>query len=374
MATLTRSIWHLLLAASLLWMVGGAFITSDAYEGGSVGSDVATGIQSLASGANIDISAPISSPLAFVLTGLPLALLSLFFILRNRRKNASRSRNDGKPNLRRQTIMVTILALIFALALWNIGDIERGLRQAGVPLADQVDDISVSVIGYPVRLFVTFVHEAGHTLAALLTGGQVQGFEVMPDGSGMASVAGGSVALIAPAGYLGAALLGSLLFFLTNRIPRWTRGLSFVMGLAIVILTLAFALPGDGRSATALIVGIGFGVGLMAMGWFAPRIVNVFALNTLAILTGLNAVFDLWAIITNPAAGSELALNDAARFSQEITPLLSPAVVASLWAAIAVGMLLVAMYFGLIKQVSGELRDAVNGGVDKTKKTSAAEN
>ena len=89
--------------------------------------------------------------------------------------------------------------------------------------------------------------------------------------SGSAMVRGGSVALIAPAVYLGAALFGSLLFFLTNRIPRWTRGLSFVIGIAIIVLTLAFAMPNSERSPTALIVGIGFGVGLMALGWFAPR-------------------------------------------------------------------------------------------------------
>ena len=370
MRALTRSVWAWTLLASVLWMIGGTFITSDAFDQGRVGSEVTSGLKSLASGASIQVANEIPLPLFFLLTGLPFALVSLYFLWRRSRGNAASAASSERSKLRRQTIMVTILALIFALALWNIGDVERGLRRAGVPGAEQVDDLSASLIVYPVRLFVTFVHEAGHSLAALLTGGQVAGFEVSPDGSGSAMISGGSIALIAPAGYLGAALFGSLLFFLTNRIPRWTRGLSFVIGIAIIALTLAFAMPNGERSPTALIVGIGFGVGLMALGWFAPRMVNVFVLNTLAFLTGLNAVFDILLLVRFPDAGNGVAVNDAARFSQEVTwDALPPAMVALIWAACAVAMLGCAIYFGLIKQVSGEIKNVVNGG--KTKPAAA---
>ena len=134
-------------------------------------------------------------------------------------------------------------------------------------------------------------------------GGIVEGFTVSPNGSGVALVAGGNIALIAPAGYLGAALFGTVLFFLTSRKPQWTRGMSVAIGIAIVALTLSFATPDAEQNLTALIIGIGFGVGLIALGAFAPRVVTVFLLNTLAILTGLNAVFDLWRVVryANPA-------------------------------------------------------------------------
>ncbi|MCY3780602.1 MAG: M50 family metallopeptidase [Chloroflexi bacterium] len=351
----------MILLASIVWMVGGIFITSGAFEDGQIGGDVADGIQSLASGLSVGIPADFPLPLLFLVTGLPLALVSLLFLRRRKGSPAKSESESAAPNLRRQTIVVTVLALIVALLIWNIQDVERVLRQSGVEGVEAVDDLTMSVIGYPVRLFVTFVHEAGHSLAALLTGGRVSGFEVDLNGSGRANVSGGSIALIAPAGYLGAALFGSLLFFLTNRIPKWTRGLSFLVGLAIIALTLAYAMPSGERDATALIIGIGFGVGLIALGWFAPRIVNVFVLNTLAILTGLNAVFDVWHLVLNPGAGTESAVNDAVRFSSDVTPLLPPAVVAFMWAVIAVAMLAFAMYFGLIKQVRGELAEVVNG-------------
>lgn len=351
---------------SIIWMVGGTFVTSDAFDEGKLGSDMTNGIQSLATDANIEIPAELPLPLVFVITGLPLALMSLIFLRLNSGSSPTSEAAPSTPNLRRQTIVVTVLALIFALFLWNMRDIERVFRQPDGTIVTQSNTINASAITFPVRLFVTFVHEAGHSLATLLTGGQVDGFEVSLDGSGSARVSGGSIALIAPAGYLGAALFGSLLFFLTNRIPQWTRGLSFLVGLAIIALTLAYAMPSGERDATALIIGIAFGVGLIALGWFAPRIINVFVLNTLAILTGLNAVFDVWHLVLNPGAGAGSAVNDAARFSSEVTPLLPPAVVAFMWAAIAVAMLAAAMYFGLVKQVGGELAGVANGQ-NKTK-------
>lgn len=352
-----RIFWGIILLLSILWILVGSVITSDAIDSGSVGIDLTDGIKSLASDINVEVPSEFPLPLAFIVSGLPLAAISLLFLWRSGKARSTSAVSAAGGNIRRQTILITILALVFALLLWNIRDVEQLVRQSDGTIVTQSESLSVSAITYPVRLFVTFVHEAGHSLAALLTGGEVSGFKLSPDGSGQAQVAGGSLALIAPAGYLGAALFGSLLFYVTNRIPKWTRGLSLLMGLAIIALSLSYALPDQAGNVTALITGIGFGVGLIALGWFAPRTINVFLLTTLAILTGLNAVFDLWLLVRNPGVGA--GANDAARFSSEITPLLPTAVVAFLWAAIAVVMLLAAMYFGLIKQVGGEIGEVV---------------
>ena len=225
-------------------------------------------------------------------------------------------------------------------------------------IVSQGGAVNASLITYPVRLFVTFVHEASHALAGLLSGGTVEGFTVSPNGSGVARISGGNIALIAPAGYLGAAFFGTALFFITSRKPAWTRGMSIAIGLAIVGLTLVFARPDAEQNLTVFIVGIGFGVGLIALGAFAPRVVTVFLLNTLAILTGLNAVFDLWHIVRNPGPASGDVISDAARFSAEVTPILSPVMVAFMWALIAVVMLSAAMYFGLVKPVGKEISQA----------------
>ncbi len=348
--------WGTLLLLSIIWIAAGIFFTSDAFNGGSLGEDVTSGVKSLAGSVDVVLPAAYSPALIFLVTGLPVAALSLFFYSRNRRAISVTRSSASDGNIRRQTIAVTLLALIVALFIWNMRDVENAVRSTN----SAATGFNLSVVTYPVRLFVTYVHEAGHSLAALLTGGQVQGFEVNPDGSGVAVVNGGNIALIAPAGYLGAALFGSLLFFLTNRIPKWTSGLAFLLGLSIIALTLSYALPSAERGPTALIVGIGFGVGLIALGWQAPRLVNVFLLNTLAILTALNAVFDLRLLVQNADALSAVGKNDAAQFSEQVTPLLPASVVAAIWAAVAFCMLGAAVYFGLIKQVGGELSSAVS--------------
>lgn len=243
--------------------------------------------------------------------------------------------------IRRQSLFITVLAFVVAYVLWNVRELE--------------------VIVYPLRLFVTYVHEASHSLAALITGGAVEGFTVSANGSGLAITAGGSRAFILPAGYLGAALFGSMLFFLTNRIPHWVRGLSIFIGGFMVIFTILFARPDEGGALTALVIGLGFGVVMILMGWKAPRIVNQFVLNTLAVMTALNAVLDVWFLVGNSDASRGAIRNDASAFASEVTPLLSGSIIAFIWSIAAVIMFGVAIYFGMIKPLRQELSDTVAG-------------
>lgn len=353
-----RFIWGLLLLLAIGWMVAGSLLTSGAFDSGSVGDDVADEIKSLATAMDVELAAEFPLPLVFVISGLPVALLSLFFVWRNQRAIRAGAPASHERIVRRQTIIITILALIFVLFLWNMPDLEQRVVPQNDAAISPGSAINASVITYPVRLFVTFVHEAGHALAGLISGGQVEGFTVSPDGSGLARISGGNIALIAPAGYLGAALFGAALFLVTSRKPQWTRSLSVAIGLSIVVLTLSFARPDARHNLTALIVGIGFGGGLVALGAFAPRVITVFLLNTLAILTGLNSVFDLWNVVRNPNPLPGGPVNDAANFSAQVTPLLPAAVVAFMWALIAVVMLSAAIYFGLVKPVGGEISQA----------------
>lgn len=356
-----RFFWGLVLLLAIGWMVAGTLLTSDAVDSGEVGDRVSSEVQTLVSGLDVQQVADFPLPLVFVLSGLPIALVALFFLWRNHLAIRGAASVSYEQVLRRQTILITIVALIVALFLWNMPDVEQRVVQRDGAIVTQTSAFNASIITYPVRLFVTFVHEAGHALAGLLSGGSVEGFTVSPDGSGVARIAGGNIALIAPAGYLGAALFGAMLFFVTSRKPQWTRGLAVAIGFSIVVLTLSFATPDAEQNRTAQVVGIGFGLGLIALGAFAPRAITVFLLNTLAILTGLNAVFDLWSVVRNPNPAPGGALNDAANFSAQVTPLLPAAVVALMWALIALGMLSAAIYYGLVKQVGGEISQAVRG-------------
>lgn len=353
----TRLIWVLLLLASIAWIGLGSYLTSEQFDNGNLGSELSSEIQSLGSEIQVDALGQLPLPVFFFATGLPFALIAIFFLWRNIKQNAGTRSTDADAVLRRRALMVSLLALLFALFLWNIGD---RTGQAGAGANADFLTATLAPLLWPVRLFVTFVHEAGHSLAALITGGEVIGFTISPNGSGLARTAGGYPALILPAGYLGAALFGSLLFFLSSRNPKWTRGLSVFLGLSIIILTVFFSERDANGNITVQLVGIGFGVAMVALGWLAPRIINVFLLNTLAILTGLNAVMDLSYLVRNPGAGIGDVMNDAAAFAAEYTPLLPASVVAFIWSAVAVLMLGAAVYFGLFKPAGGEISDVVN--------------
>ncbi len=232
----------------------------------------------------------------------------------------------------RRTLLIVAVAVVIVFILWNVPQLDTLL--------------------YPFRLFVTYVHEAGHGLAALLTGGRFLRFEIYANGAGQAITAGGSRALILPAGYLGAALFGAVLFYLVNRL-RHTQVIAFILGLLLVALSLAFG----HSSVTALLVGIAFGAILIGLAYKANRTINALVLNVLAILTGLNAVLDVVFLVSNSQVGMGNLRNDAAAFSAEIFPLVPAAVWALVWVVLAVFMLGLAVWYAVVRP----LRRAIQG-------------
>ena len=247
--------------------------------------------------------------------------------------------NTEKPKrYRRQALGMTALALVVVAVLWNVPQLD--------------------FIVYPLRLFVTYVHEAGHSLMAILTGGKVLGFFVSPNGSGVATTAGGARALILPAGYLGAAFFGSMLFYLVNRFPRMANGLAAVLGVGMVLFTVMFARPDDSGMPVALAVGTIFGMLMMFIGLRANSLITMLLLNVLAVMTALNAVLDVWMLTQFIGATRGEVHNDAVAFSESITPLVPPTVVATIWMVIAGAMFAVAVWYGVVKPLKREVNDS----------------
>lgn len=225
---------------------------------------------------------------------------------------------------RQRNLLIVAVAVVIVFILWNVPQLDGLL--------------------YPFRLFVTYVHEAGHGLMATLTGGHFLRFEILPGGSGQAITAGGSRALILPAGYLGAALFGAALFYAVNRF-RYARAIAFALGVGLIVLSLAF-----GRfSLTALLVGIAFGAVLIGLAYKASREINALVLNVLAILTGLNAVLDVVFLVSNSSAALGSVRNDAAAFSAEVFPLVPAPVWALIWVVLALLMLGLAVWYGVVR-------------------------
>ena len=159
---------------------------------------------------------------------------------------------------------------------------------------------------YPIRLFVTFIHEGCHVLASLLTNSAIYSLTVAPDTSGAVFAAPDSAVaalIISSAGYVGAAAFGTLLLILIRRAVQARIVLAATAGF-ITLLTLIFglALPmWNFTRAELSVFGIAFTVisgllisgGLFTIARFASRKVAAFFLSFLAVQCLLNALFDL---------------------------------------------------------------------------------
>jgi hypothetical protein len=113
---------------------------------------------------------------------------------------------------------------------------------------------------YPFELFVTYIHEICHGLAALLTGGRFVQFTVAPNGSGQALTAGGWRWAISSAGYVGSALIGGLLLIVAASRGS-AQGVLFWLGVLLGIACLIWA-----RNLFGFGVGLLMAAALMAAG------------------------------------------------------------------------------------------------------------
>jgi hypothetical protein len=196
-------------------------------------------------------------------------------------------------------------------------------------------------LNYPFRLLLTIVHELGHGLAALLTGGSFARFVIFPNGAGLAYTAGGWRLVIIPAGYLGLTLFGAGLILL-GRSHRSSRIAMGVMGSLMFLLSIRYGLPGifSAHILTGLLttaVGVIFGALFLwvalkaAPGWI------IFLLHLVAIQAGLTAFSDLATVVGLSTRFFDAPANDA-RSMAELTFI--PAVVwAVLWVIVAVGLI-----------------------------------
>lgn len=149
-------------------------------------------------------------------------------------------------------------------------------------------------------------------IAALLVGGQIYKLQIFPDGSGLATTAGGSTpfrrGFIASAGYQGTSITGCLLllFRRTTLGPTvGTIGIGLAMALSVMLYVRnLFAMWFLGVAAFVLIVG----------GWLLPAAVLDHIYSFLAATCCLNAVEsidDLFAAGSYYVGGEQVTSSDA---------------------------------------------------------------
>ena len=181
------------------------------------------------------------------------------------------------PRNARPQAMTLLAASAISIVLWF------------VPFAE--------VVTYPFRIFVTFIHEGGHAIVAVLTGDSVESLRIAVNASGETySTKGGlfSQVLVASAGYVGAMTYGALLLILIRKAVSARLVLLASAGL-IFGLTLIYGLfkPVMSGNTLTFLAGAFLSVGLVAVAKFASPRAGSFFVCFLAVQCVMNALLDL---------------------------------------------------------------------------------
>jgi Peptidase M50B-like len=233
--------------------------------------------------------------------------------------------NDARPQA-----MTLLIAATISVVLWFI------------PYAE--------FLTYPFRIFVTFIHEGGHALAALLTGNSVASLSVATNASGETYTTQGglfSQVFISSAGYLGSMAFGAFLLIL---IRRAVAARIVLLGCAVFVfgLTMIYGLIKPIFWVTAwsgipftLFAGTIISVGLILIARFASAKVATFFVAFLAVQSVLNALFDLKTLFSLSSTYGPMVPTDAVNMYNATG---IPAIFWTLvWIALALGILWFAM-------------------------------
>jgi hypothetical protein len=238
---------------------------------------------------------------------------------------------DARPQA-----MTLLLAATLSVVLWFI------------PYAE--------VLTYPFRIFVTFIHEGGHALAALLTGNSVASLSVAMNGEGETYTTHGGLisnVLIASSGYLGSMIFGALLLVLIRKAVAARIVLLscavLVFGLTMIfgLFKPMFAVNTWSGIPFTLFAGTLISVGLVLIARFASARVATFFVSFVAVQCVLNALFDLKTVFFLSSPFVMGAQTDAVNMAQ------ATGIPSIFWAVLWIGLALGILWFAMRLYVAG---------------------
>lgn len=186
---------------------------------------------------------------------------------------------------------------------------------------------------YPFKLFVTFIHEGGHALAAVATLGAVERIAINPDTSGVTLSLGGMPILISSAGYLTSTLFGAALLLIGRNGKRAKTALAITASL-IAVMTVVWV-----KGLFGLLVGVGLTAALIFFAAASNPKVAHFFLSFLAVQCCLNAIYDLKTLFLISAITNQSS--DAVNM-QKMTM-----IPATVWSVLWLGLSLVVLWIAL---------------------------
>jgi hypothetical protein len=212
------------------------------------------------------------------------------------------------------------------------------------------------ILTYPFRIFVTFIHEGGHAIAALLTGNSVESLSVAMNASGETYATQGglfSQIFIASAGYLGSMAFGALLLILIRkaiaaRIVLLSCAI-LIFGLTMIygLIKPIFSLNAWSGIPFTLLAGTFIALGLVLIARFASARVATFFVSFLAVQCVLNALFDLKTVFFLSTPFAPAVQTDAVNMSH------ATGIPAIFWAAVWIALALGILWFAMRLYVAG---------------------
>jgi hypothetical protein len=201
----------------------------------------------------------------------------------------------------------------------------------------------------PLNQFATLVHEMSHAIVTVLTGGHVSSMTIVPDGQGHGGLThsnGGIFFFVAQAGYLGTAIFGSFLVWL-SQFHKLSKGILIGIGSIIASASIFFIAPA--------LLSANFLQGLFSLIWaVAMAAVLIYAglklkdskanllVLFLAIYTAMDSMRAISIVLTAAMMGSPI-WSDATVMEQSF---MLPAVFWSfLWATLSAVMLGTTVWF-----------------------------
>jgi hypothetical protein len=122
---------------------------------------------------------------------------------------------------------------------------------------------------------------------AIFTGGKILKITLSPNEGGVTHTLGGNNFLITSAGYLGSALFGGLVLYLSS-FRKISKYITIAISVIVFLATILFV-----RNLFGVIFGLLFSIALFAMGLKVYESVRFYTLRFLAVINCLYAIIDI---------------------------------------------------------------------------------
>ena len=165
-----------------------------------------------------------------------------------------------------------------------------------------------TAIIFPVKLWSVLIHEIGHALAAILTGGSVSYIEVGPNLGGITLFSGGNEFITAFAGYFSSTIFGAAAFYASYREKERKY---FGYGFAVIIFLVTVNLI---REPFSIAVSILYCILLVVLPNLSKKSISEYTFRFIGLTSALYVFTD----VLYDVFSTSLRLSDAEKL-EEIT-------------------------------------------------------